>query len=104
MQIKRAQKLYDVKYEIRGDLVARAAEMEQAGENVTKLNIGNLAPFGFDAPREVISDMNQNLHHAQGYTESRGIFSARKAIMQYYQLRGLPNLDVNDIYLGNGSS
>ena len=104
MQIKRAQKLYDVKYEIRGDLVARAAEMEQAGENVTKLNIGNLAPFGFDAPREVISDMIQNLHHAQGYTESRGIFSARKAIMQYYQLRGLPNLDVNDIYLGNGSS
>ena len=78
--------------------------MELEGENIIKLNIGNLAPYGFDAPKEVFGDVVLNLRRAQGYTESKGIFSARKAIMQYYQLQNLPNLDIGDIYLGNGVS
>lgn len=103
-EIKKSEKLQGVRYEIRGAVADLAARMEREGESIIKLNIGNLAPYGFDAPSEVIGDMLLNLRKAQGYTESKGIFSARKAIMQYYQLQHLPNLDIDDIYIGNGSS
>ncbi len=102
--INRSEKLNNVRYDIRGKLVDIASEMEERGESIIKLNIGNLAPYGFDAPKELFDDIIRNLKNAQGYTDSRGIFSARKAIMQFYQLQGLKNLDVNDIFLGNGVS
>lgn len=78
--------------------------MEEEGKEILKLNIGNPYPFGFSAPQEVILDMLSNIRTSQGYSDSRGIFSARKAIMQYCQLRGLPNVTMNDIYTGNGVS
>lgn len=102
--IKRSAKLDGVRYEIRGKVVELAAEMELQGEQIIRLNIGNLAPYGFDAPKEVIGDVVLNLRNAQGYTDSKGIFSARKAIMQYYQLHNIPGLDINNIFLGNGVS
>ena len=81
-----------------------AAKMEADGINVLKLNIGNPAPFGFRAPDEIIVDMIYNLRSTEGYSESKGLFSARKAIMQYCQLKNIPNVKVNDIYTGNGVS
>ncbi len=81
-----------------------ANRMEANGMEILKLNIGNPAPFGFNAPDEVVVDMIYNLRHSEGYSESKGLFSARKAIMQYCQLKGIPNVGVNDIYTGNGVS
>ena len=78
--------------------------MEDAGMHVLKLNIGNPAPFGFRTPEEVIFDMRQQLTECEGYSDSKGLFSARKAIMQYAQLKNLPNVTINDIYTGNGVS
>lgn len=78
--------------------------MEEAGSKILKLNIGNPAPFGFEAPEELLLDMRHGLNNAQGYSESKGIFPARKAIMQYAQLKNIPDVTINDIYTGNGVS
>ena len=100
----KSSKLDNVLYDVRGPVVDEAARMEEAGIKVLKLNIGNPAPFGFSAPDEVIIDMRDSIAGAQGYSDSRGIFSARKAIMQYAQLKHIPNVTMKDIYTGNGAS
>ncbi len=91
-------------YDVRGPVVEEADRMIAQGMGVLKLNIGNPAPFGFNAPEEVIYDMALNLRESQGYSDSKGIWSARKAIMQYSQIRKLPNVEMQDIYTGNGVS
>ncbi len=100
----KSNKLDNVLYDVRGPVVDEAARMEEAGIKVLKLNIGNPAPFGFTAPDEVIIDMRDSIVNSQGYSDSRGIFSARKAIMQYAQLKHIPNVTMKDIYTGNGAS
>ncbi len=100
----KSNKLSDVCYDIRGPVLDKAMKLEEEGHRVIKLNIGNPAPFGFSAPDEIIQDVIRNLSLAEGYSESKGIFSARKAIVQNYQLRGLLDIDVDDITLGNGAS
>ncbi|MCW8127545.1 pyridoxal phosphate-dependent aminotransferase [Microbulbifer halophilus] len=102
--ILKSDKLHGVCYEIRGPVMEQAARMEEEGHRILKLNIGNPAPFGFDAPDEIIQDVIHNLAHAQGYVESKGLFAARKAIMQECQTLGIPEVDIDDIYLGNGVS
>ncbi|WP_250463214.1 pyridoxal phosphate-dependent aminotransferase [Microbulbifer litoralis] len=102
--ILKSEKLHGVCYEIRGPVMAQAARMEEEGHRILKLNIGNPAPFGFGAPDEIIQDVIHNLSHAQGYVESKGLFAARKAIMQESQTLGIPGVDIDDIYLGNGVS
>ncbi len=97
-------KLADVLYDIRGPVLKEAKRMEEEGTKIIQLNTGNPAPFGFEAPDELIHDVIYNLRNAQGYIESKGLFSARKAIMQYYQTRGIPDADLENIYLGNGVS
>jgi len=103
-KFEKSTKLDNVLYDVRGPVVDEASRMEEQGMNILKLNIGNPAPFGFDAPEEVILDMRQSLRNCQGYSDSRGIFAARKAIMQYSQIRNIPNVGMNDIYTGNGVS
>ena len=100
----KSHKLDDVLYDVRGPVVDEAARMEQAGTHVLKLNIGNPAPFGFRTPDEVVYDMAQQLPETEGYSASKGLFSARKAIMQYAQLKNIPNVTIEDIYTGNGFS
>lgn len=102
--IEKSHKLDNVCYDIRGKVHLEARRMEDEGQRILKLNIGNLATFGFEAPEEVIKDVIVNLPQAQGYCDSQGIFSARKAIAQHYQQKGLKNVDVNDIFIGNGAS
>ena len=101
---EKSSKLDNVLYDVRGPVVDEAARMEEAGMKILKLNIGNPAPFGFTAPEEVIFDMRDNIMNSQGYSDSRGIFSARKAIMQYAQIKHIPNVTMKDIYTGNGAS
>lgn len=101
---KKSSKLDNVLYDVRGPVVEEAARMEALGTHVLKLNIGNPAPFGFQAPDEVIFDMQAQLADCEGYSPAKGLFSARKAIMQYMQNKRVPNLDINDIYTGNGVS
>lgn len=101
---EKSSKLDNVLYDVRGPVVDEAARMEAGGLNILKLNIGNPAPFGFNAPEEVILDMRQSLWNCQGYSDSRGLFSARKAIMQYCQLKKIPKVTMDDIYTGNGVS
>ena len=101
---EQSKKLDNVCYDIRGPVMDEAMRMEPRGANILKLNIGNPAPFGFYAPDEVILDMIYNLRNCEGYSDSRGLFSARKAIMQYCQLKGIPNVGIGDIYTGNGVS
>ncbi|SHM50736.1 alanine-synthesizing transaminase [Anaerosporobacter mobilis DSM 15930] len=101
---EKSSKLENVCYDIRGPVMDEANRMIEEGVDILRLNIGNPAPFQFDAPDEIIHDMVYNLRNAQGYSDSRGIFSARKAIMQYCQLKGIPNVGINDIYTGNGVS
>jgi alanine-synthesizing transaminase len=101
---QKSQKLDNVCYDIRGPVLDQAKRMEEEGYKILKLNIGNPAPFGFDAPDEIVHDMIVNLHNAQGYCDSKGIFPARKAIMQYCQQKGIPGVEVEDIYIGNGVS
>lgn len=101
---KKSNKLNNVLYDVRGPVVDEAARMESDGTQVLKLNIGNPAPFGFRTPDEVIYDMKQQLTECEGYSASKGLFSARKAIMQYSQLKNLPNVSIDDIYTGNGVS
>ena len=100
-EFKKSSKLDNVLYDVRGPVVDEAARMEENGTNVLKLNIGNPAPFGFRTPDEVIYDMSRQLTECEGYSNSKGLFSARKAIMQYAQLKKLPNVSVEDIYTGN---
>ena len=101
---KKSSKLDNVLYDVRGPVVEEAARMEERGTHVLKLNIGNPAPFGFRTPDEVIYDMSQQLSDCEGYSPSQGLFSARKAIMQYSQIKKLPNVTISDIYTGNGVS
>ncbi len=99
-----SHKLDNVCYDIRGPVMDEALRMEQRGAKILKLNIGNPAPFGFSAPDEVILDLIYNLRSCEGYSDSPGLFSARKAIMQYCQLKHIPNVGINDIFTGNGVS
>lgn len=101
---KKSSKLMNVLYDVRGPVVDEAARMESEGTQVLKLNVGNPAPFGFRTPDEVIYDMRRQLTECEGYSDSKGLFSARKAIMQYAQLKNIPNLSMDDIYTGNGVS
>ena len=102
--IKKSHKLEGVCYDIRGPVLAQAKKMEDEGQKVLKLNIGNPAAFGFDMPEDMHRDIIRNLYSAQGYCDSKGLYSARVAIYQHYQQRGLHNLDVDNIYVGNGVS
>ena len=99
-----SNKLNDVCYDIRGPVMDEAERMEALGSKILKLNIGNPAPFGFSAPDEVLLDLIYNLRSCEGYSDSRGLFSARKAIMQYCQLKHIPNVGIDDIFTGNGVS
>ncbi len=103
-QFKKSSKLDNVLYDVRGPVVDEAARLEAQGMRVLKLNIGNPAPFGFRTPDEVVQDMRMQLPDCEGYSDSKGLFSARKAIMQYSQIKGLPNVDMDSIYTGNGVS
>lgn len=103
--IKKSDKLQNVCYDIRGPLLQTANKMEAEGKRILKLNIGNPAPFGLEAPHEILRDVAMNLPEATGYSDSQGIFAARKAVLQYYQSKGrLSAVDVRDVYLGNGVS
>ncbi|GAA1335291.1 MULTISPECIES: pyridoxal phosphate-dependent aminotransferase [Brachybacterium] len=104
MIFTQSSKLRDVCYEIRGPVPAEAARMEAEGHKIIKLNIGNPAPFGFEAPDEILVDMIRSLPTAQGYSDSKGLVSARRAVAQYYQTKGMPGMELDDIYLGNGVS
>ena len=101
---KKSSKLNNVLYDVRGPVVDEAERMESSGVQILKLNIGNPAPFGFRTPDEVIYDMRQQLTECEGYSPAKGLFAARKAIMQYAQLKNIPNVTIEDIYTGNGVS
>ena len=102
--IQKSAKLANVLYDVRGPIVDLAKQMEDEGQKIIKLNIGNLAPFGFDAPEEIQQDMIRNLPNSAGYSDSKGIFAARKAVMHYTQQQGVAGVTLEDIYLGNGAS
>ena len=101
---KKSDKLADVLYDIRGPVLAEAQRLEDEGHHILKLNIGNPAPFGFNAPDEIQQDYIRELPHAQGYSDTKGILSARRAIVQHYEERGFGGFDVDRVYLGNGVS
>ncbi|EPF4296563.1 pyridoxal phosphate-dependent aminotransferase [Enterococcus faecalis] len=101
---KKSDKLNNVSYDVRGPVLEEAERMQEEGIHILKLNTGNPAPFGFDAPNEIVRDMIVNVRDSEGYSDSKGIFSARKAIEQYCQLKKFPNVTINDIYTGNGVS
>lgn len=101
---EKSSKLEHVAYDIRGPVLDEANRMIANGEKILRLNTGNPAEFGFRAPDEVIRDLIMNVRESEGYSDSKGIFSARKAIMQYCQIKGIPNVDIDDIYIGNGVS
>jgi alanine-synthesizing transaminase len=102
--IRKSAKLANVCYDIRGPIMDRARQMEEDGQKIIKLNIGNLAVFGFDAPEEIQQDMIRNLPNSAGYSDSKGIFAARKAVMHETQKQGIFGVTLDDIYLGNGAS
>ena len=102
--IQKSAKLANVLYDIRGPIMDAARQMEEEGHKVIKLNIGNLAVFGFDAPEEIQQDMARNLPNSAGYSDSKGIFAARKAVMHYSQQQGIKGVTLDDVYLGNGAS
>ncbi len=102
--IKKSTKLSHVLYDIRGPITEAARKMEDEGQKIIKLNIGNLAAFGFDAPEEIQQDMIRNLPNSAGYSDSKGIFGARKAVMHETQKQGISGVTLEDIYLGNGAS
>lgn len=95
----KSHRLENVRYEIRGPVLQEAMKMEEAGHQIIKLNIGNPAPFGFEAPDEIVMDIIRNLPTSQGYCDSKGLYSARKAIVQYYQSHGIPAKEAGDLYL-----
>ncbi|HEY1181303.1 MAG TPA: pyridoxal phosphate-dependent aminotransferase, partial [Rhodocyclaceae bacterium] len=102
--VLKSNKLANVLYDIRGPVMARAKQMEEDGQRIIKLNIGNPAPFGFTAPEEIIQDIIHNMSEASGYSDSKGMFAARKAIMHYTQEKNIQGVQVDDIYIGNGVS
>jgi len=102
--VRKSVKLADVCYDIRGPVLARAKQMEDEGHRIIKLNIGNLASFGFEAPEEIVVDVIHNLRDASGYSDSKGLFAARKAVMHYTQQKNIAGVGIEDIYLGNGAS
>jgi alanine-synthesizing transaminase len=104
MQVSQSDKLAGVLYDIRGPVLKRAMELEAEGQRILKLHIGNPAPFGFEAPDEILQDIIRNLPIAHGYSDSKGILSARRAVVQHYEEHGFAGLDVEDVYLGNGVS
>lgn len=104
MEFQKSHRLDNLKYDIRGPVYEKAQELESQGYKVINLNIGNPAPFGFDAPDEIVHDIIMNIRNAQGYSDSRGLFAARKAVMHYTQTQGIPNVEINDIFIGNGVS
>lgn len=101
---EKSNKLEGVSYDVRGPVLEEADRMQEEGVSILKLNTGNPAPFGFEAPDEIVRDLIMNVRSSEGYSDSKGIFSARKAIEQYCQLKGFPNVTINDIYTGNGVS
>lgn len=103
-QIRQSKKLQGVRYDVRGPILEEAHRLEAEGHRILKLNIGNTAPFGFEAPEAILADMIHHLPKSQGYSDSRGIYSARTAVMNYYQSRGLRDVGVDDVYIGNGVS
>ncbi|TLG00222.1 pyridoxal phosphate-dependent aminotransferase [Nocardia cyriacigeorgica] len=104
MQVKQSSKLSGVSYEIRGPVAEHAARLEAEGHHVVKLNTGNPLPFGFEAPEEILQDIVRTLPNSSGYSSSKGLLSARRAVVQYYQTLGLPDVDVEEVFLGNGVS
>ena len=100
--IVQSRKLQGVRYDVRGPILVEAQRLEAEGHKILKLNIGNTAPFGFEAPEAIVADMVHNLPDAQGYSDSRGIYSARTAVAQYYQSRGLRDTANEDVFIGNG--
>ncbi|HEX2603475.1 MAG TPA: pyridoxal phosphate-dependent aminotransferase [Oxalicibacterium sp.] len=102
--IYKSKKLADVCYDIRGPVLEKARQMEEEGHKIIKLNIGNLATFGFDAPDEIVQDMIRNMANASGYTDSKGLFAPRKAVVQYMQQKEVAGVTIDDVYLGNGAS
>ncbi|MEP6823284.1 MAG: pyridoxal phosphate-dependent aminotransferase [Ramlibacter sp.] len=102
--VQKSAKLANVCYDIRGPIMDAARQMEEEGHKIIRLNIGNMAPFGFDAPEEIQQDMIRNLPTSAGYSDSKGIFAARKAVMHYTQQQGIEGVMLDDIYLGNGAS
>ncbi|MGV3653631.1 MAG: pyridoxal phosphate-dependent aminotransferase [Noviherbaspirillum sp.] len=103
-QIQKSKKLADVCYDIRGPVLEKARQMEEDGQKIIKLNIGNLAVFGFDAPDEIVQDMIRNIGNAAGYTDSKGLFAPRRAVVHYTQEKNIRGVSVDDVYLGNGAS
>lgn len=104
MEFQKSHRLDNLKYDIRGPVYDKAQALESQGYKIINLNIGNPAPFGFDAPDEIVHDIIMNIRNAQGYADSRGLFAARKAVMHYTQTQGIPNVEINDIFIGNGVS
>jgi alanine-synthesizing transaminase len=104
MQFTKSKRLDELRYDIRGPVYDKAIQLQSQGYKITSLNIGNPAAFGFDTPDEIIHDIIMNIRNAQGYADSRGLFAARKAVMHYYQTRGILNSEIEDIYIGNGVS
>ncbi|MGO9446249.1 MAG: pyridoxal phosphate-dependent aminotransferase [Thiobacillaceae bacterium] len=102
--VRKSSKLDNVCYDIRGPVLARSRQMEEEGHRIIKLNIGNPAPFGFEAPEEIVHDVIVNLPNASGYSDSKGLFAARKAIMHYTQSKGIGGVQIEDIFIGNGVS
>lgn len=103
-RIRQSDKLKHVRYDVRGPILTEAQRLEAEGHKILKLNIGNPAPFGFEAPEAILADMMHHLPHAQGYSDGRGIYSARTAVAQYYQGKGLKDVAVDDVIIGNGVS
>jgi alanine-synthesizing transaminase len=103
-QIRQSKKLQGVRYDVRGPILVEAQRLEAEGHRILKLNIGNTAPFGFEAPEAILADMIHHLPESQGYSDSQGIYSARTAVMHYYQSHGLRETSVEDIFIGNGVS
>ncbi len=104
MKIVKSDRLEHLRYDIRGPVYEKSLELEAQGAKIINLNIGNPAPFGFDAPDEIVHDILVNIRNAQGYVDSRGIFAARKAVMHYTQTQGIKDVTINDVYIGNGVS
>ena len=102
--INKSSKLADVFYDIRGPVLELAQRMEEEGQSIMKLNIGNLASFGFDPPDEIVQDMIRNLPHTAGYTDSKGLYAPRRAVVNYCQEKQIDGVTVDDVYLGNGAS
>ncbi|WP_100641139.1 pyridoxal phosphate-dependent aminotransferase [Alteromonas facilis] len=103
-KVGKSRKLDNVCYDIRGPIAERARKLEDEGHRILKLNIGNPAPFGFEAPDDILKDVIRNLPNAQGYSDSTGIYAARVAVMQYYQSKGIKNTAIEDVFIGNGVS